>query len=405
MVAPAIIAAGIGAAGSLAGGLMGSSSESPDYAGMALLQSQLDQEAARRETTANRPSQFNPLGSITWDVQKGAREYSVNQEAQRQRLSAALQGASAKDAATLAKMQTRLGVLDSKLAAAKRPGQQARLQKLADALQGKIDAISTGQSGQASKIQGKLDDMVMKKQAPDEWVQTEKWAPELEAATKSILGAQQRNAETIAKRGDFSGPAQVQWDPAGAQKYGTNIYESLMNRVRPEQAQQQEQFRTRLAQMGLQPGTPAYDRAMQNMLTSHGDVAAQAALEAQVQGAGQYRSDFGTQLLGQGQNYEQKLGEYKMPWEMASASQGLLRASSPNFQGFGTAQGAPAPDMIGAAQSQYSAGQQADANRAAALTGAINTGINAYRTFNKPTSTGLNSSGTNWSPSGMSTDY
>jgi len=138
-------------------------------------------------------------------------------------------------------------------------------------------------------------------------------------------------------------------------EYGDAIYGSVMDRAAPQQQREQASMNARLLQQGLQPGTAAYDRAMQNMMTAHGDVNTQAAQQATIASKDQYRQDYLAQMKGQSQNYSQDLDAYNMPWDMANASMQTANNMRPQFAGFAGGTGYSGADMAGAGQAQYQA--------------------------------------------------
>jgi len=186
--------------------------------------------------------------------------------------------------------------------------------------------------------------------------QTETLDPRFQAIQDAMMGAGQGFASQISTQEPWSGGAdQIQWNPEDMKEYGDAIYKSTMDRAAPQQQREQSAMNARLLQQGLQPGTAAYDRAMQNMMTSHGDVNTQAAQQATIASKDQYRQDYLAQLSGQDQNYAQDLQNYQMPWDMANAAVGSAQNTRPTFAGFN--QGTPyaAADMAGAGQAQYQA--------------------------------------------------
>lgn len=198
------------------------------------------------------------------------------------------------------------------------------------------------------------------------------------------------------------------FDRTQGDKVAADYYESIMGRARPEQQRETDALDSQLRLQGLQPGTEAYNRAMVNLKTSHGDVATQAGLQAtqagynaardiyntnlggqaqrygqasdaysrnlatQAQRFGQARDVFDANLAAQGQQfgqnleaqqfnnaaqqqrYAQALQNYRMPFERAGEYANLLQAvPKPEFAGFGTSTGYAPADMTGAAQSAY----------------------------------------------------
>lgn len=271
----------------------------PDYAKLAEEQSRLQNEMLQLQTTANRPNQYNPMGSVEWTQDP-----------------------------------------------------------------------TTGQ-----------------------WSQFETWNPQTQEAYDKTLGLQSSQIgqiQELMKSGGFSGgPAMPTYTPqdlasmpqynqASGDAYAQKFTESLLGRVRPQQQMDQEQMATKLRLQGLQPGTEAYDRAYRNLLTSQGDVTAQATLQGQLAGAGEARNIFGTeldawlkrgqegrdiyqtQLGGQQQGYGQAMQNYLLPWQTAQMTQGLANSiQQPDFQGFSQAGLGEAPQVMDAAQQQYAQQMQA----------------------------------------------
>ena len=187
-----------------------------------------------------------------------------------------------------------------------------------------------------------------------QWSQTVNMSGPNQDIYNSAKNMQTKAMAQLSEQGDFKGPDQIEWNPNGNKEYGDAIYNGTMDRAGKQQARDSEALGTKLRQQGLQPGTAAYDRSMQNLMTSQGDVNSQAANQAYVQGRDQYRQDYGAQLAGQGQNYDQKMGEYNMPWEKVANAGALADSQMPSFGSYAGAQGAPAMDYMGAANQNYS---------------------------------------------------
>jgi len=193
------------------------------------------------------------------------------------------------------------------------------------------------------------------------------------------------------------------FDRTQGDQVAKDMYESSMSRLRPEQQRTQEALDVKLRQQGLQPGTEAYNRAMQNEMTSQGDVNSKLALDStgagynaamgiyntnlagQGQRYGQLQGDYAANLAGQGQRFDQAQKEYEtniqtdlakteaaralqqqrynqdiqnytMPMERAQAAAQLYAQSPrPEFAGFGTATGYNPANMSNAAQAGYQA--------------------------------------------------
>jgi hypothetical protein len=187
------------------------------------------------------------------------------------------------------------------------------------------------------------------------WTQTVSLDPRLKAQQDQVISQGGDLARQINAQGEFTGAPQIEWNPDAMKEYGDAIYGSVMDRAGVEQDRQRAALNTQLRQQGLQPGTEAYDRAMQNMMTSQGDVNTMAAYQATIGARDQYRSDYSAQLQGQDQNYAQDLQNYQMPWDLAGAAQGLTGGYRPTFDTVGTSTGYNPADMTGAAQAKYEA--------------------------------------------------
>lgn len=202
------------------------------------------------------------------------------------------------------------------------------------------------------------------------WTQTETLDPRVQGLLDQSLGLQGKSMsqiEELMARGGFDGgPAMPTYDQASGDAYAQKFTEALLARVSPQQAFDRESMETKLRLKGLQPGTEAYDRAYQNLLRAQGDVTAQATLQGQLAGAQEARDIYTTQLTGQQQGYNQALNNYLLPWQTASANQGLANnITMPTFQNFATSGMAQAPDMMGAAQQGYAQQVQAANDKAA----------------------------------------
>jgi hypothetical protein len=241
------------------------------------------------------------------------------------------------------------------------------------------------------------------------WTQQQRLAPQFEYAQSDALKAFRDSAWTAANQGGFQAPSLLyaanEWDELNANgnfdpnAYGSigsfdrsqgdqvakDMFESSMSRLRPEMARTQEALDVKLRQQGLQPGTEAYNRAMQNEMTSQGDVTAKLGLDATGAGYNAAMGIYNTNLGGQAQRfnqglagydanrdqdmkafqtrmqlqkaeYDQALQNYALPMERAQAAAQLYAsAPQPNFPGFSGATGYNPADMTGAAQAGYQA--------------------------------------------------
>jgi hypothetical protein len=174
----------------------------------------------------------------------------------------------------------------------------------------------------------------------------------------------------LQNRPDFkTASGATEYDAKTGDAYSKLFTQNLLARVTPQQQIDKQQMETKLRLQGLVPGSEAYNRAYQNLLTSQGDVQSKAQLEGMLAGGAEARANYQTQMQGQNQRNAQSLQEYMMPYQMAGQMQDLTAGSwgayMPSYQGYGTSAGSPGADMMGAAQSQYAAQVQAATDRAA----------------------------------------
>lgn len=209
---------------------------------------------------------------------------------------------------------------------------------------------------------------------PARWEVKSTLRPEMEATQNAAMKKQKELMEQAAAQGNFLAPEQIQFDPEGYAKYGDAIYENAMSRVRPEQEFDQEAMHTRLRQQGLQPGTAAYDRAMKNLMTSQGDVRAQAALNARVAGQDAYIKDNAAANLQRNTNRDEDRQAWEDPLERSmlygAANQGVGNTTLP---GYGTQAAAQSGiDYVGLQASKDAADAAASAGKAQAYGAAMN---------------------------------
>lgn len=186
------------------------------------------------------------------------------------------------------------------------------------------------------------------------WSQTASLSPQLKAQQDAILGGYFNNMSNLGAQGAFSAPDQLAYSnfakSAGAPGGGSfnfgggsgvspsfekinkftntvapvgdfsreqgdrvaaDMFESAMSRLRPENQRSTDALDLKLRQQGLQPGTEAYNRAMQNMTTSQGDVTAKLGLDSTAAGYNAARDIYASKLAGQGQNFSQALQSYQ----------------------------------------------------------------------------------------------
>lgn len=342
------------------GGKGSKSAKTPDYSALAIQQAELNKQAAMDLTALNRPNQVDAFGnSITWN-----QTYTPAQQA-------ALDQAQAK--------------LDQYDAAAKANTWWAP------------DLIAKDRA----KFQKELDDA----KAAGTWTQQQSMNPEQKAiwdkyitdsgSAMSTYGdilnqylSKYTNSEFAGgpQMGDFSSTAGNVKAYNDAEFNGDNVaqalYDSIMTRSRPEQERNTAALDTQLRQQGLIPGTEAYNRSMQNLLTSQNDANLLASQNSVLAGAQEGRNKYNSYLAGQGQQFGQDLSGYQtnlaanqqnysqgLNTYLTNRNQGLQELAGlaglaggspyqPTYPGFSAATGYQPADLLGAAQATQAANQQ-----------------------------------------------
>ena len=207
------------------------------------------------------------------------------------------------------------------------------------------------------------------------WVNNQTLSPELQQLYNQQLANQgqamnvqsqaNQQLQDLMNKGAWQGPAlTAQYSQDYANNYADQMEKTLTARLQPQYTQDQNAMQTKLSLQGLQPGTEAYDRAYQNLLRSQGDVMSQANLQAQLAGQSEARNQYQTELAGQEAARTASMQDYLLPWQTASAAQGLAGSiNMPSFQTTTSTPGLQTPGLMGAAQQTY-AQQMQNANQA-----------------------------------------
>lgn len=275
------------------GGKGAKSPKAPDYSALAAQQGQINKDAATDLTAANRPNQYDPFGnSVTWS--NGA-------------------------------------VTDQERA--------AEYQKLLKEYQGYIAAGN--KNTEASAVLGKMaaggDYGLTGRQQ-----QTQTLNPETKAAWETYMKNANQASSSFGNilnnyLSNYTAP-----DAQGMDKnYADALYGSVMDRGRVEQQRETDSLTSQLRNSGLVPGSEAYNRAMQNLTTSHNDANLLASQNATLAGRQEYRNSRNQPLQ-----------------ELAGIS-GVAGGQpyTPTYSGFSGATGYNPTDLVGAAQAQYAAKQ------------------------------------------------
>lgn len=324
----------------------------PDYSSLAKQQAALNQQAAYQQTTANRPNQVNPYGSLTWT---------------------------------------------------NTPTTQRQLD--AQAYASALEAYSKNPNGPAPNQADFYKDMPV-----DSWTQTVTLSPEQQAIYNAQTSNQQnalnlagqalQNVDTspldLSKMGDVR-----QLDFSNAQALpdsGFNtvqqVQDAMMSRLQPSLTQARDQEIQRLKSQGITEGTPAWESAMRSLNNQQNDANQQALLAAtsayndifnrglasRQQTIGEDTSLYNTDVASRARNIQEALLQQQNPINLYSSLVNGTATQMPSFSGYTQATPYSPADMVGAAQNQYNASmnaynasQQANANRNSGLFGLAGT--------------------------------
>lgn len=225
------------------GGKGGSAPPPPDYTGAAVAQGQASREVTNMQNWANRPTQNTPWGTTSWNATAAtdpASGQAVTQWTQNQTLNPQLQAA-----------------LDDQL------GLQAGRSDLAGSFMDRVESdfaqpfnYNTLPSAAGTPAVQETDPRNLRTNLPS--YNLDRAAPQqLTTGNESITPTGQ----------DTTRPDQTTFgtnEPAFAAERN-RIEQGLFDRMRPEQAYQQEATRTRLANQGLTEGSAAYNRELQRL--------------------------------------------------------------------------------------------------------------------------------------------
>lgn len=369
------------------GGKGGKAAKTPDYSALAIQQAELNKQAAMDLTALNRPNQVDAFGnSITW-----SQNFSPEQQALVDRYQNELDQYNAAAAANTWWAPDLIvkdrAAIQKKLDDAKSAGTWTQQQSLNPEQKAIWDKYISD-SGKAMSSYGDLLNNYLSKYSNTEFGG----------------GPQTGEFQVGDQMGQFSSTAGPVKGYSDAEFNGDNVanalYESIMGRARPEQERNTAALDTQLRQQGLIPGTEAYNRSMQNLLTSQNDANLLASQNAVLAGANEGRNKYASYLAGQGQQFGQDLSGYNanlaqnsqnfgqnlsafqtnmaanqqnyqqgLNTYLTNRNQGLQELAGlaglaggspyqPTYPGFSAATGYQPADLLGAAQATQAANQQ-----------------------------------------------
>lgn len=143
-----------------------------------------------------------------------------------------------------------------------------------------------------------------------------------------------------------------QIDTSKLPSYGINPGETysdaIMRRLQPQMAQEQESFDAKMANQGITPGTQAYENAARSFRQGQNDKLTSAVIGGMQTGLGANQQAFNQALTNQ-----------NLPLNTLNALRSGVQMTQPNYVTPASAQGYNAPNLMGAAQSQYQAAMDA----------------------------------------------
>lgn len=241
---------------------MGSSPKAPpppDYRGLAAQQAEIDRRAVLEQTIANRPNQNTPMGSVQWTRDPQSGQWTQNETWH--------------------------------------PGLQQSFDQ------------SLNLQNQALQQAGNLGNQQFQGPGVSPSFQPHQTSTQQFQPSQFGVGQYGGNEWNMQDYGGNPGNL-PQYDQASGDEFARMYTESLMNRLKPQQGREQESMDSKLRLQGLQPGTEAYDRAYRNLLTSHGDVNAQAELQGMMAGGQEARNIHQTQM----QDFQTRGDQSRADW-------------------------------------------------------------------------------------------
>jgi len=277
----------------------------PDYRGAAEATAAGDLAAARSQTQANRPDEFSPYGSRTWQQGTG----STFDE----------QG-----------YQDELG----------------RYNRYRDWYN------QTGGEG-GPRPRKPTEEEFTTIQDADKWVGTTTLNPEaqkaFEANQRMQTGLAQLGEQGVGQMGEiFSTPFSIEGAAPTYGEHRQGVVDAMMARTDAQKARDEESKRSTLVSQGIPVGSEAYAREMDRLDRQQTDARQQAEIAAeQMAGMG-----YSSALQGRGQGIQEQLLERQTPINEMSAFRTGSQVGMPQFQAYGQQQFTGGPNYAGATQQQ-----------------------------------------------------
>ena len=280
-----------------------SSPPAPDYAAAAKLQGQENRDTAQYNTELNRVNQVTPYGSLTWNQTTGTDGKPVWTQTM-----------------TLSPEQQALQSGQDKLSKQYLDTASAGMGRVSDALAQPFDTSKLrdptymGQGGTSAKVN-----------IPYTTVGS---GPQFDRFDASQYGGAMPNAPILGGAGGGGSIANT-FDTSGVRKLPGEIddtsrkrvEEAIMSRINPQYQADEQALRTRLLNSGIEVGTDAYNREMNNFSQRLND----ARMQAVLQGGQEESRQVGLQAGLQGQEFSQayQKGKFGQDADIANANNAL----------------------------------------------------------------------------------
>jgi hypothetical protein len=305
----------------LEGGKDADMPKAPDYMKVAEQQANLQGQLIDKTTAANRVNQYTPWGSIEWS-QGGGSPRTFDQAGYDRALSDYNNRASA-GAYGANQYGDGLGM---------------SYRQLANTIGNNYatTGANAGAGGGNLRAPNRDDFYTGGAGGSGQWSQTMKLTPEMQALLDQNIGAKGESYNQLMNSlGNWENLPQAPINP------GQTAQDAIMARLNPTFQQEDETVRNRLYNQGVRPGTEAWDNEMRNFERARNDAYSQAALQG-------INLDF--------QNRQRAITEQGVPINLINAYLSGSQVQSPQFPNYSQQANQTAPDLMGAAQSQYGAG-------------------------------------------------
>jgi len=396
--------------------------KAPDYKGAAQAQGEADLKLAKYNTAMDRPNQYSPYGSTTWEYDKTAAQKVYDEQVkalEQQHLAAKASRNKKEEKRTYDLIQNMYSKgLDS---VSDQPGLWKQITSLSPQEQQIFDREQANRNlmqSIAGTVGGQLQNTLGTAFNPNltDW----KPAGDRAGANVALPQADFRQFMGNVPTNTLTGLQDVMESPDAFKQNGEQVRDALyqqLTRFNNERfGKQEEAERSRLANMGFQMGTSAYDTAMSEFQRAKNEAYDSAGLNATLAGGQEQSRLYADMLAGRNSNIGLRQGQFGQDmsrlnamagletsqfgadsnrYQMdqserdAAANYGLQQASQaaaqrsqqmqeeltrrgvpmneiaalmsgsgvnmPTFQGFNQAADATAPDIMGATQANYQA--------------------------------------------------